>query len=389
MTVSCKRIFYIGAWVLIGALAGCGQTGQSGGAASPAGATASGASASGALVSGASAAGASADSVKAFRLFEDTAQKVISLPGELLPYEQVLVRAKVPGYIRKMNVDIGSVVSKGQVLALVDAPEVSIRVQEMTERVKAARSKYAASKDYYDRISEASKADGVVAAGELQKVQQQMLADSADYSAAQLSAASYREIGSYLAIVAPVAGIITKRNIVVGSFVGNAGDAPLFELQNNRVLRLHVPVPEVYANAVLLGNTGELTTRSLPDRKFAARLVRKAGSIDGETRSEVWEFEIPNGEATLKAGSYADVRLRFVRGRSSLVAPLSAVVTSLERRFVIRVRDGVTQWVDVRPGFNMGDRIELFGDLAAGDTLVSKATEELKGGTKVIPSFTK
>lgn len=377
MTINYRRLFYYGAWALLFAMGGCGQSGQS---AQPGQSSAA---------VGTSAPGSSPDSIKAVQLVTDTAQKLISLPGDLLPYEQVLVRPKVPGYIRKMNVDIGSVVRKGQVLALVDAPEVSTRVQEMSSRVKVAYSKYAASKDYYERISQASKADGVVAASELQKVQQQMLADSADYNAAQLSAASYREIGSYLAIIAPVAGIITKRNIVVGSFVGNAGDPPLFELQNNKVLRLRVPVPEVYTNAVLLGNAGELTTRSLPDKKFTARLVRKAGSVDEQTRSEVWEFEIPNGDGTLKPGAYADVRMHFIRSHPSLVAPLSAVVTTLERRFVIRIRDGVTQWVDVRPGFNMGDRLELFGDLAAGDTLVSKATEELKGGTKVISSFTK
>lgn len=367
MTVSYKRLLIFWGGLLAIGLAGCGPADRSAGpAVSPGG-------------------GSSSDSVKVVLLAEDTAQKVVSLPGELLPYEQVLIRAKVSGYIRKLNVDIGSLVDKGQVLALVDAPEVGTRVEEMSARVKAAQSKFAASKDYYDRISEASKADGVVAASELQKVQQQMLADSADFSAARLAAASYREIGSYLAIVAPVSGVITKRNIVVGSFVGNTGDQPLFELENSRELRLQVPVPEVYTSAVLAGAAGELTTRAMPERKFAARLVRKAGRIDGQTRSEVWEFEIPNGDGMLKAGSYADVKLRFVRSRPSLVAPLSAVATTLERRFVIRVRGGVTQWVDVRPGFNMGDRMEIFGDLKPGDTLVSKATEELKTGTKVIP----
>jgi len=324
------------------------------------------------------------DSVKVFVLATDSAQKSISLPGELLPYEQVQIRAKIPGYIKKLNVDIGSVVRKGQVLALIDAPEINTRVQELNEKVKAARSRSRSSQDYYDRIGIASKAAGVIAPSELQQVKNQAMADSAEYNAALLAMTSNRQIGNYLAITAPYNGIISKRNVEIGSFAGNAADKPLFELESNTILRLRVPVPEIYTGALLNGNTGDLTTRSYPDKKFKAKLVRKAGSIDNETRSEVWEFEVPNENRQLKAGSYADVKLRFLRQGQSLVVPVAAVVTTLERKFVIKFAGATTQWVDVRTGFNMGDKVEIFGELKAGDTLVLKANEELKAGTKVI-----
>ena len=326
-----------------------------------------------------------ADSVKVFVLKPDSAQKTISLPGELLPNENVQIRAKVQGYIRKLNVDIGSGVSKGQILALIDAPEINTRVQELNEKVNAARSHYQSNKDYFERINKASQTDGVIAPGELLRVKNQMLADSSEYNASLFAASSYRLIGSYLAIIAPYSGTITKRNIEVGSFVGTANEKPLFELEDNSILRLKVPVPEIYTGAVLLNNSCELTTRSFPDKKFKARLVRKAGSIDEETRSEVWEFEVPNSSSDLKAGSYADVKLHFLRSTSSLVAPVSAVVTTLEKKFVIKVSGGITQWIDVRTGFNMGDKQELFGEFKSGDTIVLKATEEMKSGTVVIP----
>jgi multidrug efflux pump subunit AcrA (membrane-fusion protein) len=136
---------------------------------------------------------------------------------------------------------------------------------------------------------------------------------------------------------------------------------------------------------VLKDNSGELTTRSMPDKKYKAILVRKSGSIDNQTRSELWEFILPNSDGALKAGSYSDIRLRFIRVHPSMVVPSSAVVTSLERKYVIKVSGGLTQWVDVRAGFNMGDKQEIFGDLKPGDTLVLKGTEDLKSGTKVIP----
>lgn len=330
---------------------------------------------------------AKTDPVKVFVLAMDSAQKNILLPGELLPNEHAQLRAKVQGYIKKMNVDIGSKVRKGQVLALIDAPEINSRVQELNEKVNAALSRYQSSKDYFERINTASKTEGVIAPSELQRTRNQMMGDSSEYKAALFAASSYRQIGNYLAIVAPYNGTITQRNIEVGSFVGSANEKPLFELEDNAMLRLQAAVPEIYTGAVLINNSGELTTRSFPDKKFKAKLVRKSGSIDNETRSEIWEFEVPNTSRELKAGSYADVRLRFLRSQPSLVVPTSAVVTTLEKKFVIKVSNNTTQWIDVRAGFNMGDKQEIFGELKVGDTIVLKANEEIKAGTKLVPKL--
>lgn len=329
------------------------------------------------------------DTVKSFILQMDSAQRTISLPGELFPNENVQVRAKVPGYIRKLNVDIGSKVKKGQVLAIIDAPEINTRLEELNEKMNAAHAKYLSSKDYFDRINTAAKADGVIAPSEFQRVKNQMMADSSDYRAAYLASSTIRQTGDYLVVIAPYSGTITKRNVEVGSFVGNAGDKPLFELEDNKVLRLRVSVPEVYTSAVISGNAGELTTRSLPDKKIKAKLARKSDIIDNETRSELWEFEVANETGELKAGSYADVRLRFLRQKQSFVVPAGAVVTTLERKFVIKIIDNSVHWVDIRPGFNLGDKLEIFGDLKTGDTLVSKANEELKPATKIYPQVAK
>ena len=326
-----------------------------------------------------------ADSINSFIVKRDSVQKTISLPGDLFPDENIQIRAKVPGYIKKLNVDIGSRVRKGQVLALIDAPEINIRVKELNEKVSAAKARYLSNKDYYDRIYIASKTDGVIAGNELDQRKNQMMADSSEYKAAMFAASSYKQIGGYLAIIAPSNGIITKRNIDVGSFVGNANEAPMFELDNNSTLRLRVAIPEIYTGATLLNNSGDLTTSSLPDKTFKTQLARKAGSIDNETRSEIWEFKVPNSDRQLLPGSYTDVKLHFIRPQKSLVVPTSAVVTTLERKFVIKISDGTTKWVDVRGGFNMGDKQEIFGNLNEGDTLILKSSEELKEGKNVIP----
>src|SRR5215216_5354537 len=208
------------------------------------------------------------DSVNVFILNKDSAQRTLSIPGDLLPNDAVEIRAKVPGYIRKLNVDIGSIVKKGQVLALIDAPEIASRLQELNAKVGAANAHYRSSKDYYERISTASKSDGVIAPSELERTKNQMMADKAEYDANRHAASSYKKIGNYLAIIAPFNGVITKRNIDPGSFVGNANDSPLFLLEDDSKLRLRVPIPEVYSGATLLGNSADLITRSLPDQKF-------------------------------------------------------------------------------------------------------------------------
>ena len=105
------------------------------------------------------------------------------------------------------------------------------------------------------------------------------------------------------------------------------------------------------------------STRSLPDKKFEAKLVRKAGRIDHDSQSEIWEFEIGNTDNKLKPGSYAGCKIIILRQQEGIVVPASAVVTTLEKKFVIKVSNGVTHWIDVRPGFNMGDRTEIFGDV--------------------------
>lgn len=328
------------------------------------------------------------DSVKVFLLTTDSAKKNLVLPGELIPNENAQIRAKVQGYIRKIFVDIGSKVVRGQTLALIEAPELNTRINELAEKAKAAHSRFLSSKDYFDRINTASQTEGVIAANELQRVKNQMMADSLEYNSIMFSVSSSKQIGNYLAIIAPYSGTITKRNIVTGSFVGAPNEKPLFELSDNSKLRLQVAVPEAYTDAVLQ-KRAELTTRSLPDKIFEAKLTRRSGDIDQQTRSEIWEFEIPNADNALKPGSFADVKLIFMRQQPTTVVPSTAVVTTLEKRFIIKVSNGITHWVDVRSGFNMGEKIEIFGDIHPGDTLVQKGTEELKADVRIAPLFSK
>jgi multidrug efflux pump subunit AcrA (membrane-fusion protein) len=119
-----------------------------------------------------------------------------------------------------------------------------------------------------------------------------------------------------------------------------------------------------------------------PEQRFSGVLTRKTETIDPVTRTELWEFDVDNSKHLLKAGVFGYARIGIERNGPSFVIPPSAIATTLERRFVIKVKDGKAQWMDVRQGIMTDSGVEVFGNLATGDTLPIKATDERKPGTQ-------
>lgn len=322
------------------------------------------------------------DSVKVFILKLEQLSKSVILPGELLPLEKVEIHARVEGYIQKIYVDIGSVVHKGQTLAIIDAPEMQSQLSDLFEKTLSAKARSMASTDVYNRLSNAAKVPGAIAEGELERAKNQMMADKATYQASQYSANAFKNIKGNLIVVAPFDGIVTKRNIDEGSLVGK-DNIPMMEIENNKKLRLRIAIPETISSSSLRGDSITFTTRSLPGKVFSGKLTRKSGSLDFNTRSEIWEFLIDNSKRELKSGMFADAKLNITRPQPSLVVPPSSIATTLEKKFVIKITNGQTQWIDISQGLNYTDKTEIFGNLKQGDTIAIKGTDELKPEKKV------
>lgn len=323
-----------------------------------------------------------ADSVDVFTLKKETVSKDLSLPARLLPWERAEVFAKVEGYVREVKVDIGDRVRRNDVLVIIDAPEVTANYAKSASDLQAAQSKYRTSLDLYKRTMTASQEKGTVSDSELERIKNQMLSDSASYEAARSGTDAYSQLKNYLVIRAAFDGVITQRNVHPGTLVGKE-QTPMIVLENNSRLRLHVAVPETYTSALPESTSISFMVDAQPSKKFAAELVRKSNQIDETTRTELWEFEAPNIGKELKSGMYGNVSFSLKRSGPTFVVPFSAVVTTLEKRFVIRVRDGKTEWVDVRNGINTNDKVEIFGDLQEGDVLLLKANDEIKAGQAV------
>lgn len=295
--------------------------------------------------------------------------KAMRLPGELQANRDVAVHARVQGFVEKIEVDRGSAVKQGQVLLQLVAPEMAASCAE-------AAAKLASTEATYKRLKEASGVPGVVAGNDLEIAARAVDADRARARVCQ-------ENQQYLRITAPFDGVITERNVHEGSLVGPASSAPLVRLQEVLRLRLVVAVPEVAAGGVSAGEKVTFTVPAFPGVPFQGTVARVARALDVKTRSMPVELDVDNAAGKLAPGMFPELHWQMRRSEPTLFVPPSAIVATTEKIFVIRVKDGTAEWVDVRPGVSTGSLVEVFGALAAGDTVALRGTDELRVGSKV------
>jgi len=327
------------------------------------------------------------DSIAVFTLHKEPVSKDISFPAELLPWDKALMYAKVSGYVKDLNVDIGDKVKKGELLATLDAPELVANEAQANADVQTARSKYLGSLDAYNRTMNAAKVPGTIAEGEIETVKSQMLADSASLDAARSKKSAFAQLKDYLVIRAPFDGVVTQRSVDPGTLVGTGDTKPMLVVEDISTLRLRIPVPEVYTSLVLDTATADFTVEAQPGVTYKANLSRKEGALNLVNRTETWEFLYDNKSNQLKSGMFANATLTLHRQDSSFVVPTAAEVTSLEKQFVLRLANGTTEWVDVHNGIDLGKKIELFGNLQTGDTILARGTDEIKPGRHFAPAM--
>jgi membrane fusion protein, multidrug efflux system len=326
---------------------------------------------------------ATEEELSAFVLGREPISSELKIPAELLPYEKAEIHTKLDAYIQRVFVDIGDRVRKGQSLVLLDAPEIKSKTAEANAKLMEIEAKYFSSEDRYKRLMNASKTEGAISEGDLILAKNSFRADSASLQAAKLMAQSFQEQQNYLTIRAPFDGIITSRMVDAGAFVNQNQNHALLTLESPLRLRLRVHVPEAFIQGVPESEKLTFSTDGITNRTFEAILARKSGSINPNTRTEIWEYEFDNSQLVLKPGMYATVVLKLSKEEESLVLPVAAVATTLERKFVIRIKDGLTEWIDVRTGVSKGGKVEVFGALEEGDILLSRASDEIKQGQQV------
>jgi membrane fusion protein (multidrug efflux system) len=192
---------------------------------------------------------------------------------------------------------------------------------------------------------------------------------------------------SYLRIRAPFAGVITERNVHPGALVGPSGGssaaAPIVRIVASSRLRLVIPVPEAYTAGMTSGIALMFSVAAYPGQTFSGTVARIAQAVDVSTRTMAVELEVNNADGRLAPGTFCQVRWPVRRTTPSLLVPSGSVANTTGRTFVIRVRDGRTEWVDVKTGLASGSLIEVFGDLQLGDEIAARGTDEVRAGAQV------
>jgi membrane fusion protein (multidrug efflux system) len=310
----------------------------------------------------------------------------IELPGELIAYQQVDLYAKVNSFVKKLYADVGSEVRTGELLALMEAPEMNSQLDAAASRLKSQEAVYLASKSNYDRLYETSQTPGTVSQNDIDQALAKKNSDAAQLEAAK---SSYKEIAdtkNYLEIRAPFDGIISARNVNTGAYVGPSGkgsELPLFILQQQKKLRLVVSIPELYTSYLTNKLNIHFSTSALPERKFTATVNRLAGALDNKLRAERIEMDVINNDKKLLPGMVVQVTMPLPAADSSFVVPKTSIVNSTERLFVIKISDNKVQWVDIKKGREDGNKVEIYGNLTTGDTLAKRASEEIRNGSVI------
>ena len=336
--------------------------------------------------------------IEVVQVVERPLDVTLDMPGELDPFEEVAIYPRVTGYVKSIRVDRGSRVHAGEMLALLEAPELLAQRAEAESKVQVAeaqrgvaQSKTDADASTLEKLTAASATPGVVAGNDLVLAQKNVEADRGQISAAEKNVEAARQalnsitqMQSYLRVTAPFDGVVTERNVHPGALVGpGSGANPILRVVNRTRLRLVVPVPEAYLGGVTEGIEMPFTVPAYPGETFTARIARIAHTIDVRTRTMAVELEVQNRDGRLAPGSFCQVRWPIRRQGPSLLVPSASVATTTGRTFVVRVRSGKTEWVDVKTGLTSGPFVEVFGELRPGDEVAARGTDEIRVGTDV------
>jgi RND family efflux transporter MFP subunit len=342
----------------------------------------------------------------------------LEVAGELLPYQEVELHAKVSGYIRKINVDIGDRVHKGEALAELDIPELAAQVDEAQSGVQRseqdvlrARSAVARAEDdhsalhaAYVRLKQASDArPGLIAEQELDDArardsssQAEIDAANADLSAMQHAFAAskanhlhYASLADYAHITAPYNGVVTWRYSDTGALVqagtSSAGAQPVVKVAETDILRLRLPVPEALAGYVQIGDTAQVRIEAT-DQHFTGKVVRTTGELDMTTRTLQVEIDLKNADRHLSPGMYADVTLNIERKGSGLTVPVQAVDRSGSQPYalVVNSQDRIEKRA-VRLGIETPTRLEVVSGISDGEDVVAANLSSFRVGEDVRP----
>jgi RND family efflux transporter MFP subunit len=309
------------------------------------------------------------------------------LPGSTMPYVDTPIYSRTNGYLQKWNFDIGAHVKKGQLMAVIETPELDQQLQVAQADLKSAQANLNLANITSTRYQNLLKSNSV----SKQETDQAMGDAEAKQAAVEASMANVRrlqQLQSFENVYAPFDGVVTARNTDIGDLItggsANASTAKqLFHLAAIGTLRVFVSVPEIYSSAVRTGGTAELTLDEFPGQTFDGVIARNSSAIDPASRTLNVEVDVKNPTGKLLPGAYAMVHFKVPSGPSNLTIPSNTLIFRAQGMQVAVVRDGKIALQPVKIAQDHGATVEVASGLTATDAIVVDPSDSITNGQAV------
>src|SRR6267142_999832 len=310
----------------------------------------------------------------------------ITLPGNVQPFTQSPIFARTNGYLKRWYFDIGAHVKKGELLAVIDSPEVDQQLQAARSNLLTAQANLELATITKDRYQGLKKTNAV-SQQDVDNAVGTYNANKAIVEADQAVVEQYSALVSFEKVYAPFDGVITARNTDIGDLINAGSNAnartDLFHMAQPGKLRVYVNVPEEYSQATTPGLTADLTLAEFPGRTFTGKLVRTAEAINYTTRTLLAEVDMNNPSGQLLSGAYAEVHFKVPGHASTYILPVDTLLFRKEGLNVAIVENGKAKLVPVMPGRDFGDTIEIISGLQGNESVISSPPDSIVAGEKV------
>jgi RND family efflux transporter MFP subunit len=315
----------------------------------------------------------------------EPAQEIV-LPGNVQPFISSPVYARTDGYLQKWYVDIGAHVKQGQLLAVIDTPEVDQQLEVALSNLNTAKANLALAEITKNRYEDLLKSHAV-SQQDADNAVGSYNANKAIVESNQANVKRLQALQSFEHIYAAFDGVVTARNIDIGDLInsGSSGGVKtdLFHISQVGTLRVYVNVPEEYSQGIKAGMTPYIALAEFPGRRFNGTLVRTADAINVTTRTLLIEIDVPNPQGTLFTGSYAEVHLSIPAQSSTFLIPVNTLIFRSEGLHLAIVKDRKVVLTAVTPGRDFGNEIEIVTGLSANDQVIVNPPDSLVSGQEV------
>jgi RND family efflux transporter MFP subunit len=325
---------------------------------------------------------------------EQNAREVV-LPGNIQAFTQAPIYARTTGYVKVWYHDIGTHVRKGELLAVIETPELDQQLAAAKADLATAQSNATLAKTTADRYKDLI-GRNAVSQQDTDNAVSQLEARNTEVSSATANVHRLEELQSFERIEAPFDGVITARNLDIGQLITAAGSTTtagagtvsgnkeIFDIAAIQTLRVFINVPQVYSPDAKNGAKATLTLPQYPGRSFPGKLMRSSSSMDSATRTLLCEVDVDNRSGELLPGSYAEVHLHVSISAPALVVPVSALILDSDGLHVATVdANHHAHIVRVTPGRDSGSTVEILSGLQPGQPVIANPPDSLTDGEEV------